>query len=529
MGAITAPSSVRSNAARATLVATMLLTIAIVLAWGHFKLLDQDEVFVMQTDSVRSVHELVEVQRHYPISLDPLVYHLLGHASVKVFGAVPLALRLPSLAGFLLMEICLFGLVRSISGERAAAIAAAIPMLTLTVYYGMQARPYGVLLGLTAAMLWSYHRAVRAHASGAAGGRSGALIGLFATLALALNTHYFAVLLLIPLYGAELVRTAYNRRLDWPVVAAIGLGSAAIGLALPFQRAAGEFRKHYYNGGTVGLHAVTQSYRSLFLNYTDYSLAVQHMIAAVLAVLVIALVFVLWRVYRSSAWPLLLPETVYLLLLAALPFAGFLLARFVTHSIETRYVLPAIVGLAVLFALALQPQRWSPSVYGVAICFLLMSAAMAGVVRVEGEREKRNETLASLIVPANVRDRLLAEPHARLYAQNMGMFDERLVHIADPAIRSRLVLLYSSDEELRFLRHDTNALTALHMQYFLSQPVERYEDLKKQPGEHLVLLYNGSGWDWTDKALQADGAHITAVGNALGGRVVSVQFPEVQP
>jgi hypothetical protein len=529
MGAITASSSVRSNAARATLVATMLLTIGIVLAWGHFKLLDQDEVFVMQTDSVRSVHELVEVQRHYPISLDPLVYHLLGHASVKVFGAVPLALRLPSLAGFLLMEICLFGLVRSISGERAAAIAAAIPPLTVSVYYGMQARPYGVLLGLTAAMLWSWHRAVRAHASGAAGSRSGALVALLATLALALNTHYFAILLLIPLYGAELVRTAYNRRPDWPVIAAVGLGSAAIGFALPFQRAAGEFRKNYYNSGTVGLHAVTQSYRALFLNYTDYSMTVQHLIAAVLVMLVIALLVALWSVYRSGAWPLLLPETVYLLLLAALPFAAFLLARFVTHSIETRYVLPAIVSLSVMFALALQPQRWSRKVYGAAVCLLLLTAAAAASVRVEEEREKCNAILASLVVPANLRDLLLTHPAARLYAQNLGIFDQNLLHIADPAIRNRLVLLYSFDEELRFLRHDTNALTAKHMQYFVSQPIERYEDLKKQPGEHLLLLYHGSGWDWTDKALQADGAHVTDVGNALGGRVVMVQFPARQP
>ena len=46
---------------------------------------------------------------------------------------------------------------------------------------------------------------------------------------------------------------------------------------------------------------------------------------------------------------------VYLLLLATLPFAGFLLARFVTHAIEVRYVLPAIVALSLLIAMALRP------------------------------------------------------------------------------------------------------------------------------------------------------------------------------
>ncbi len=528
MNAVAPSHVVRSGSARVALLATMLLTVAIVLAWGHFKLLDQDEVFVLQTDSVPSVRELIEVQRHYPISLDPLFYHLLGHASVKLFGPTAAALRLPSLAGYLLMEVCLFGVVRSLAGERAAAIAAGIPALTITVYYGMQARPYGVLLGLTAAMLWNWQRAVRAYAAGAGSRRSGALVALSVTLALALNTHYFAVLLLIPLCSAEIVRTAYNRRPDWPVIAAIGLGMTAIVFALPFQRAAGEFRKNYYNAGSVGLHAVTQSYRTLFLNYTDYGMSVQRTIAAVLVVLAVALLLALFSQARSRDWPLLPSEAVYLLLLAALPFAGFLLARYVTHSIETRYVLPAIVGIAVLSALALQPRRWPHGAFCAAVTCLLLAAAAAALVRVQEERAKRDAILASVVVPPNIRAMLLAKPEARLYAQNLGIFDQNLIHIADPEIRNRLVLLYSTSEELRYSRHDTNALTAMHMQHFASQPVERYEDLKQQPGEHLMLLYDGTGWDWSDKAIRDDRANVTEVGNAFGGKVVAVRFMEKQ-
>ena len=529
MNAVAPSNAGRSGSARVALVATMLLTIAVVLAWGHFKFLDQDEVFVLQTDSVHSVGALINVQRHYPISLDPMFYHLLGHGSMRLFGPGPLPLRLPSLAGYLLMEACLFGLGRSLAGERAGAIAAAIPALTNTVYYGVQARPYGVLLGLTAAMLWSWYRAMRVYAEGSGAKRTGALVALFVTLVLALNTHYFAVLLLIPLCGAELVRTAYNRRPDWPMIAAIVLGMAGIVFALPFQRAAGEFRRNYYNGGQVGLHAVTQSYRALFLNYTDYSLPVQRTIAALLVVLVILLLLGLWRLYRSRDWPLLPQTAAYLVLLAALPFAGFLLARFVTHSIETRYVLPAIVSLSILPALALQPRRWSPLVFRAVISCLLLAAALAAVVRVHEEHNKRDAILASLVVPPQLRAMLVATPGARLYAQNLGIFDQSLLHIPDAEVRDRLVLLYSFPQELGYLRHDTNALTAMHMQHFVSQPVDSYEDLKQQPGEHLVLLYRDTGWDWIDKAIRADHATVSDVGEALGGRVVSVRFTGSQP
>ena len=529
MNAVAPSHVVRSNAARIALLGTMLLTVVIVLAWGHFKLLDQDEVFVLQTDSVPSVRELIDVQRHYPISLDPLFYHLLGHASVKLFGPTAAALRLPSLAGYLLMEVCVFGLTRSLAGERAAAIAAGLPALTVTVAYGMQARPYGVLLGLTAAMFWSWHRAVRAYAKDGELRRSGALAALFVTVALALNTHYFAVLLLIPLCGAEMVRTAYTRRPDWPVIAAIGLGITAILFALPFQSAAGEFRKNYYNAGAVGLHAVTQSYRTLFLNYTDYSMSMQRTIAAVLVVLAVALLLALFSLVRSHNWLLLPPETVYLLLLAALPFAGFLLARFVTHSIETRYVLPATVSLCILAALALRPQTWPRGLYRAMMLCLLLAAAAAGLVRVQQARTTRDGILASLVVPPELRATFLANPRARLYAQNLGMFEQNLLQIADPEVRGRLVLLYSTSEELRYLHHDTSALTAMHMQHFVPEAVERYEDLRQQPGEHLMLLYHGKGWDWTDQALKADRARVTDMGSAFGGSLAAVQFVERQP
>ena len=72
-----------------------------------------------------------------------------------------------------------------------------------------------------------------------------------------------------------------------PVIAlvfAVGLGMAGIVFALPFQRAAAEFRQHYYNGGVVGIRAISQAYRSLFVDYTHTSLTTQR-VAAILFVL----------------------------------------------------------------------------------------------------------------------------------------------------------------------------------------------------------------------------------------------------
>lgn len=87
-----------------------------------------------------------------------------------------------------------------------------------------------------------------------------------------------------------------------------------------------------------------------------------------------------------------------------------------------------------------------------------------------------------------------------------------------------MVLLYSRDEELRWLRHDTAALTALHMQRFTAVPTESYEDLKQQPGTHLLLLHP-DGWEWLQKALENDRAVVSLTNLTLSGSIVAVQFP----
>src|ERR1700761_3176548 len=223
----------------------LLVTAAVAFTWSHVKLLSQDEIFVLQTDGVSSLRELIHIQRNYPISLDPLVFHVLAHACTKIFGPTALALRLPSIFGFLLMQLCLFLATRVIAGPRAALVAMAFPALTASLFYAPEARPYGLLLGLYALAFLAWQTVTRrvpiavssrpevsrseaAVERPAFSSRTSWLITLALTIALTLNTHYFGILVLIPLCLAELVRTIQRRRLDPPMVAAILIGMAGI-------------------------------------------------------------------------------------------------------------------------------------------------------------------------------------------------------------------------------------------------------------------------------------------------------------
>ncbi|WP_047491035.1 glycosyltransferase family 39 protein [Terriglobus sp. TAA 43] len=508
---MTAASETRFS--RTLLVVLLILTAASALAWGHYRPPDQDEWFVFQTDTVSSISKLVEVQRHYPISLDPLFYHLLGHASTSLFGATAFAIRLPSLLGFLLMQICLYAVAKRIAGNFTGLVAAAVPAITTTLFYAQQARPYGVLLGLGALLLLAYQHSTRDTR------RTYWLIALAASLALALNTHYFAILLLLPLYTAELVRIMQRRRIDWPMIFAIVVGSAGALLTLPFQKGAGEFRKHYYNVGKIGLHAITQSYRALFINYTTYSLRTQHILIALLVVAVLIFVGALLVRFRANDPNVPLAEKAFLLVLAILPFFGFLLARFVTHSIEVRYILPAILGLSVLIAVAVTPLGRNAFRARALVGIVLVLVVGAGFSRAANARLQRPTREMLTIAHA-------AEQPGPIYIQNMGHFDELGNAIADPTVRSRIAVVYSSPLEIALAHHDTQSLTAEHMRYFTGYHVERYEDLRSQPGPHLMILYRAGGWDWLGAALLQDHVTITPLGPALGGELVSVTFAQ---
>ena len=508
----------------------VLLTAALGLAWSHHKLMSQDEMYAFQTYSVPSVAELVQVQRTEPISLDPLLYPLLAHAGMKAFGDGAFALRLPALLGFLLMQVCLFFFVRRLAGERAGAVAVAFPALTATLFYSAEGRPYGLMLGLYALALLCWQVATREAGNreqGTGSRRRGwALVGLAAAIALTINAHYFGILLLVPLCAAEGFRSLQRRQTDWPVVVAIYMGMAGFAATWPFLKAAGEFHKNYYNAGSVGLHDITRAYRSIFVDYTQMSMPAQHLWMVVLVVFAAGLVGGCARqIFGRGGRELRIPaaEWVLMLVLAALPFCGYLLARFVTHSIEVRYVLGAAVAISAMVGVAIGPWLRRDEVFAAVMVALGVAIVGAGAARIHAEQRKSAERLASLLLPAEVKSALDANPDGRLYMQDMGAFEEDRAYEPDADVRARMTLVYSRAEELRWNRHDTMALTAMHIERFTGLPVVSYEDLRARPGEHLFVLYH-TGWDWTDQAFAADGASVRPVDHAMGGDVAAVKY-----
>jgi 4-amino-4-deoxy-L-arabinose transferase-like glycosyltransferase len=471
----------------------------------------KDEFLVLWTNQVPGLDNFVRIQAHYPISLDPILYQALAHLGIQTFGASAFAIRFPSLLGFLLMQVCLLIYVRRIAGEWAGLIALAFPTLTPALRYAIDGRPYGVLLGLTGIVMVTWQAAARRESK-----RTGVLIALGLAIALALNTHYFGVLLLIPLLAAEASRTLQRRKFDLPVLASVAAGSLGILFVLPFMRGASEFRAHIWDPFVEPVRILGAYVMMLPFSSHPAVLLVETLAGLILCG------FLLQHLRTSMARH----EEFFLLVLTALPIFGWMVARFITHTFEPRYSIPALAGFSGVVAVALHRLAFArlrrPHAV-VAACLLLEIAI--GVIHIVRERTATNEVLSRLILSPEAKAALQARPNQPIYIQDPELFARASYYAPDIAMRSRLALVYSRDLELRIVQIDTNGLSAIHMTHFCDFRIVPFEALSGQPGDHLFVLQHEDASDgWIRSALAADNATVTPQGEAFGGTLAVVHF-----
>ena len=94
----------------------------------------------------------------------------------------------------------------------------------------------------------------------------------------------------------------------------------------------------------------------------------------------------------------------------------------------------------------------------------------------------------------------------------------------DQDLRSRMVLVYSKDQELRWLDTLSMSLTEIHMRNFTPFEIEPYESVENKPGESIFVVSHEPEWEWLDDSFTDAHARVRRVGSAFGVDVVSVRF-----
>jgi 4-amino-4-deoxy-L-arabinose transferase-like glycosyltransferase len=269
----------------------------------------------------------------------PPLHYALTSLALLVPGPVEWTARLPSIAGYWLMAVCIFYILLPRVGALYAAAGAGLALTCGTYAYAFEARPYALLCGFTALAFLCWQRA-----ASSTGSRAGWLAGLAIALGLAGVTHYFSALIWAALGLGELARISRQRRVDWPVWGALAAGllpaTGCLPLAVALKRAVGT---NFWAQATLG--SAMDAYRSML------SLAFAPILGGLLlwALLRAVTIEASPRQSAQAAGAIRLHEAVAAAALAALPWFGLVLGRF-TGGFAERYVYHATPGVILVAA-----------------------------------------------------------------------------------------------------------------------------------------------------------------------------------
>jgi len=148
--------------------------------------------------------------------------------------------RLPAILGFGLMCLCAAALVRRHAPPLYAAAAFFLPYGTGLRWRAMDARPYGAMAGFCALALLCW--------DGMAGERHRTMwrVGFILSLAATFSTHFFSIVILLPLALGELFKWIKRKRLDWGSLASIAVALVPYMFWSPLLLASRHLMKHYF-------------------------------------------------------------------------------------------------------------------------------------------------------------------------------------------------------------------------------------------------------------------------------------------
>jgi Dolichyl-phosphate-mannose-protein mannosyltransferase len=319
----------------------------------------------------------------------PPLIHLITRADFALLGTSPLSVRLPEMLGFLVMCVCLFHFVSKRSSAFYGFIAMLFPLMTHAFVYVFFARAYALVLGFSALALLCWDWAIENRH------RMLALVGLWASLAAGVSSHYYAVLSLFPLGLGELVRTIRRKKIDVGVWLAFGLSLFPLLLFFPLIESARKFAPHFWAKPHWSSMAY---YYPLFLLFKS-----------TVPLLAIFLVVAIYTAFlRPNAWAgpprarLCIPFYEWAMILGFLliPAVGVVLSKTVVGAYSDRCALSAVIGLSIAIALGLYSAldtRLTPALcLGLLLCAFLMVKQVYTYRRVATERSEDESTYTFL-------------------------------------------------------------------------------------------------------------------------------------
>jgi hypothetical protein len=420
----------------------------------------------------------------------PLGFYAIERLSWGVFGLNSVALRLPALLGCLVMSLALFTFVSRRLSPAYGLLASVFPMTTSAFTYAREARPYGLELAFAALALVCWQQATESSK------RLLVLIGLWLSFVAAISCHYYGILLVLPLAFGEMIRTIARRRIDF------GIWSCFVGSTLPLLVMLPLIGSAAKLSGNFWAEPHWTDIASFYQNLIGAGIP---SLVAVVTIGVIASRF--WRPVAATdsfaadaAFPS--HEQGAIIGFVALPLAGVLFAKLITHAFTDRYALAAVVGLSILFAQAMHKMLRGE----LRVAALVAPVLLAWFVFLEVQEIRSAEHVRQSLEDSTTLLRSADKDGLPIVAAELHTFIE-LSHYSPPDIASHLVYLADPSMAHRFLGFGSldSAMLELVGPWFHMRVVPFHEFVDaKAP----FLLYGKASFNWVIRALQERGFRI---------------------
>ena len=330
---------------------------------AYFKWLWFDELFTWYLAQQPTLEAIWDALKSGVDPNPPLVY-VVTSVSHSLFGTGELATRLPSIFAFWLALLFLFLFVYRRLGSISAFVCILVLSLTEAYRYSYEARSYSIVLACCCLALLCWQRASEG------GPRGLALIGLSLSLGIALLSHYYAVLLFLPITAGEIHRSFQNRKVDAPVWVSITLGAIPILFLLPLIESNWAYSEHYWAQPSLG-----RLKRAIEVLLATPGI----LLLGLSAIVVLSRIGSGKRIGKGRKPRDLLPphELVATGTLVILPILGFALS-FLTNAYVPRYFLAATIGASLTATVFVVALMRAPRAIEL-LLLLLLGLGFAGV------------------------------------------------------------------------------------------------------------------------------------------------------
>jgi hypothetical protein len=483
------------------LVIVLSVVTAFSVSFARYRPFWLDEYLVYDTATLGSPSAVWNSLKTAPLSVDPPLYHFLIHYWLRIFGPTEFVTRVPSVLAYTIMTLLLYRFVRKYADIYTGLAVVTLCLACGTFGFAHEARPYALVLAsdVMSLVCWANSADNRSH-------RVLALVGMWVGIVIAVGSHWYGCLALVPLALGECVRTWQRGKFDLAVWSAQIAGAATAIIYVPLLKAASEYRALPFKAAE--LSEVVQ----VFVFVMEPCV-----VPLTLFIVIAALARFMFGVPRPRLQRLSIPAPVFIctVVFALLPFPAFLLGKFVSHGFLYRYALCYTIGLLVLLSQAIRSAVGRSAVW-MTLAILLFGgyACFLRVHQVLALRAKGDESLFASAAVLSAQSSFPIVPSdedlfLRLEAHGSASVRERCVYVTDPS-------------SVRILRHNWVALTAEAFRRWTRLPVRDLSSFLISYQQFYVIGQLDGGRDWILRRMLEEHAKIALQGTFAGDPVYLV-------